>query len=66
MSDIQAAMGVAQLEKLPEYIRIKTDNYQYYKREINKIPGLCIADTPDYAKSNYWFYSLAKAYIYGR
>ncbi len=58
MTNIQAALGVAQLEQLPEYIRIKTNNFKKYKTEIDKINGLKLADAPSYAKSNYWFYAM--------
>lgn len=58
LTNVQAAMGVAQLERLPEYIEIKKNNYKLYKNEIDKIPGLHLAETPDYAHSNYWFYCL--------
>lgn len=58
LSNIQAAMGLAQLEQLPEYIKIKRENYQKYKTGIDNIPGLHLAETPAYAESNYWFYAL--------
>lgn len=58
LTNIQAAMGVAQLEKLPEYITVKEKNYQIYKDGIDEIRGLHLAETPDYAMSNYWFYCL--------
>ncbi|RMH72106.1 MAG: LegC family aminotransferase [Gemmatimonadetes bacterium] len=58
LTNIQAAMGVAQLEKLAEYIEIKTRNYKRYQQEIEHIRGLHIAETPNYACSNYWFYCL--------
>jgi aminotransferase in exopolysaccharide biosynthesis len=58
LTNIQAALGVAQLERLPEYIQIKRKNYELYKTEINKIEGLHIAETPDYSSSNHWFYCL--------
>jgi len=46
------------LEMLPEYIGIKKKNNRIYKDNIDKIKGLIIADTPDYAESNKWFYCL--------
>lgn len=58
LTNIQAAMGVAQLEKLPEYIEIKKRNYRLYQEMIDAIPGLHLAQTPGYAHSNHWFYSL--------
>jgi len=54
LTNIQAAMGVAQLEKLKEYIDIKQENYQIYKNQIDKIDGLNLAPVPDYAVVNYW------------
>ena len=58
LTNIQAAMGVAQLEMLDKYIKIKKQNYLKYKKEIDKIEGLQIGQTPGYAQSNYWFYCL--------
>lgn len=58
LTNMQAAMGVAQLEKLSEYIKIKKLNFQIYKNDIDKIRGLYLVETPDYADSNHWFYSL--------
>lgn len=58
LTNIQAALGVAQLEKLPEFIKTKKKNYQIYKNEIDKIPGIHLAEVPNYADSNYWFYCL--------
>ena len=58
LTNIQAAMGVAQLERLNEYILIKKKNYGIYKNNIDKIPGLSLAEVPGYAESNYWFYCL--------
>ena len=58
LTNIQAALGVAQLEKLPEFIEIKKRNFSLYKEKINEIPGLHLAETPDYAENNHWMYSL--------
>ena len=67
LTNVQSAMGVAQLERLPEYIEIKKRNYWIYKKKIDKIPGLHLAETPEYAVSNYWFYCLQiDKEIYGK
>lgn len=58
LTNIQAALGIAQLEKLPEFIEIKKRNFSIYKEKINEIPGLHLAETPDYAENNHWMYSL--------
>ncbi len=58
LTNILAALGLAQLEQLPDYIKIKTDNYILYKEHINKIIGLHLAELPEYANNNYWMYAL--------
>jgi aminotransferase in exopolysaccharide biosynthesis len=58
LSNIQAALGVAQLEQLPGYLEIKRRNYEHYAREIQEIPGLRLGNVPPYAKNNYWMYPL--------
>lgn len=58
MTNIQAAMGIAQLEQLENFIEIKKSNYEIYKKEINKIDGLKILEFNEDIRPNYWFYSL--------
>jgi perosamine synthetase len=58
MINVLAAIGVAQLERLDEYIEIKKENYLTYKDAIKNINGLTLANVPDYANSNYWMYGL--------
>jgi aminotransferase in exopolysaccharide biosynthesis len=58
LTNIQAAMGVAQLEKLPEFIENKQRNYNSYRKRLDNIKGLHLAETPDYAVSNCWYYCL--------
>lgn len=58
LTNIQAALGVAQLERLPEFLQIKKQNYQSYKEAIDQIEGLQLAPVPDYAANNHWLYAL--------
>lgn len=58
MTNIQAALGLAQLEQLEDFIEIKKDNYDFYKNKIKEIPGLRILDFKDSIRPNYWFYAL--------
>lgn len=58
MTNLQAALGVAQLEQLEDFIKTKMDNYSLYKEEIDKIEGLAILDFDKNTRSNHWFYSL--------
>lgn len=58
MTNIQAALGVAQLEQLEDFIKVKIDNYNLYKKEIVDIEGLEILNFEENIRSNRWFYSL--------
>lgn len=61
MTNLQAALGLAQLEQLEDFIITKKRNYEYYKKELNDIDGLKILDFKEEIRPNYWFYGL---YIY--
>jgi len=67
LTNIQAALGVAQLEKLPAYLEIKKRQYDTYKSALDAVPGLHLAETPGFARNNHWMYCLQidKA-IYGK
>ncbi len=54
LTNIQAALGVAQLEQLPEFLRRKKNIYQKYAEAVSQINGLAIAAVPDYANNNHW------------
>ncbi|MFW5647643.1 MAG: LegC family aminotransferase [Candidatus Alkaliphilus sp. MAG34] len=58
MTNLQAALGVAQLEQLEDFIDIKTDNYKLYKEQISNIKGLDLLEFNKNTRPNYWFYSL--------
>lgn len=67
LTNIQAALGVAQLEQLPGFLEKKKYLFDFYSREINKIDGLLIATTPDYCSANYWMVAMRiDAKIYGK
>ena len=66
MTNLQAALGVAQLEKLEEFINTKKNNYISYKEGISKIQGLELMDFNENTRPNYWFYTmLIDKYKYG-
>ena len=58
MTNIQAAIGLAQLEKLEEFIYVKNTNYQLYKEALKDIEGMEIMRFREGIRSNKWFYSL--------
>ncbi len=58
LTNIQAAIGVAQLERLNEFITIKKNNFLSYRNAIEDVIGLHLAEVPGYAENNYWMYAL--------
>lgn len=58
LTNIQAALGVAQLEKMDEFVQRKEKNYIVYKERFNAIHGVDLAATPGYADNNHWMYAL--------
>ena len=53
MTDIQAAIGLVQLRKLPEMVARRRDLAQRYQELLSGIPGLLTADDPPYGETNY-------------
>jgi aminotransferase in exopolysaccharide biosynthesis len=54
LTNIQAALGVAQLEQLPGFLERKKDIHQEYVETVETIEGLTMAKIPDYAENNHW------------
>lgn len=58
MTNLQAALGVAQMEELPEFIRRKQDNFDKYKKLFEGFELGKMIDFREGTFSNKWFYSL--------
>jgi aminotransferase in exopolysaccharide biosynthesis len=58
MTNLQAALGLAQLEQLEEFIQTKQTNFIQYKKEIAHIDGIKLLNFRDDIRPNYWFYAL--------
>lgn len=58
MNNLQAAVGIAQMERLEEFILNKEHNYNLYKEEISKIEGLELLPFRENCRPNYWFYTI--------
>tara|TARA_B100000315_G_scaffold259859_1_gene317689 strand:+ start:349 stop:1503 length:1155 start_codon:yes stop_codon:yes gene_type:complete len=66
LSNIQAALGVAQLEQLPGFLQQKKDIHQQYIEALKRIEGLTMAKVPAYAENSHWMNLLQIDYdIYG-
>lgn len=55
MTNIQAAVGCAQLERLEKFIERKRYVRQFYFNELNCIDGIDFFPEPSYQKSTCWF-----------
>ena len=58
MTNLQAALGVAQFEELPEFIRRKQHNYELYKEAFTDFELAELMPFREGTSSNKWFYSL--------
>lgn len=58
MTNLQAALGVAQMEELPEFIRRKQENYRLYQQLLQGFPNGTLFSFREGTSSNKWFYSL--------
>lgn len=58
MTNLQAALGVAQMEELPEFILRKQRNYEMYKELFKNFDLAELMPFREGTSSNKWFYSL--------
>ena len=66
LSNIQAAMGLAQMENIDKALKIKKKNNHFYKENLNLTSGLTIMNSPSYANNNHWLSLLrVEEEIYG-
>jgi perosamine synthetase len=54
LTNIQAAMGLAQIERVNQFIREKRRIAKFYQRELGYIWGLKVCQEKEWAFSNYW------------
>ena len=54
LTNIQAAIGVAQLEKIQNYLKRKKEIHKQYLTCVKEIKSFIIADIPNYANNNHW------------
>lgn len=58
MTNLQAALGIAQLEQLDDFIAAKNRNHGLYEEKMRSVPGLRLLGFREDTRSNKWFYSL--------
>jgi perosamine synthetase len=58
MTNLQAAVGVAQLERIDELIAIRQRNAAHYNRRLAAVRGLTLPPAANWATNVYWMYSV--------
>ena len=58
MPNINAALGCAQLEQLPGFLKIKRDLFEIYQQHFSEVDGVRLLTEPENARSNYWLNAL--------
>lgn len=58
MLNLQAALGVSQIDQLEKFIETKKANYEIYKEQLADTDGIEILPFEKGIRANHWFYSL--------
>jgi perosamine synthetase len=58
MPNINAALGCAQLEQLPQLLESKRDLFSRYQGAFNKVDGVQLMSEPSGCSSNYWLQTI--------
>lgn len=58
LTNLQAALGLAQLERLPEFLAVKRRNAALYRELLAGVPGLSWQEELPGAESNWWLFNV--------
>jgi aminotransferase in exopolysaccharide biosynthesis len=58
MLNVQAALGVSQIDQLEDFIETKTKNYILYRSFLEGVAGVEVLAFKEGIRANHWFYSL--------
>jgi perosamine synthetase len=58
MSNLQAALGLAQLERIDELVRKKRLIFEWYRQRLGQVPGLTLNAEKHWARNTYWMTSV--------
>ena len=65
MGNMQAALGLAQVERMDQLIARKRDLFGWYKEELAGVPGLTLLDEPPEQRGTYWLVTAFISEDYG-
>ncbi len=58
MTNIQAAIGLAQFERIDELAEMRRRNAHLYNEYLGDVPGISLPVEKEWAKNVYWMYSI--------
>ena len=58
LTNVLAAMGCAQLERLDEYVAVKREHARYYSMTLSQLDGITVMSEADNAQSTFWLYTV--------
>jgi perosamine synthetase len=58
MTNIQAAIGLAQVENADKLVQMRINNAQEYNKRLKNIKGLILPPKKEWAKNVYWMYGI--------
>jgi len=58
LTNLQAALGCAQLERIEDFIKIQRRNAAVYMKLLKNIPWIILPSEKEYAKNTYWMFSI--------
>ncbi len=58
MTNVQAAIGLAQLERIEEFVEMRRRNAYLYNEYLKDIEGITLPPEKEWAKNVYWMYSI--------
>jgi len=58
MTNVQAALGLAQLENIDEFVERRRNNARVYNKLLKGMPGIQLPVEKEYAKNVYWMYGI--------
>lgn len=58
MTNLQAAVGIGQLQQLKKFVAKKRQIADSYKKLLKNVPGISFQEEASYAQSNWWMFSI--------
>jgi len=58
MTNVQAAIGLAQMERIDKFIATRRRNAYLLNKLLSDIPGITLPPEAEWAKNVYWMYSI--------